>query len=214
MILIICLAVPTGVIMLLWGLAGRATLPFAFGMANIAASAVCLLVWLALRNRSGRSGSLGEAPLTKADPGRAGMALLVSLMMLALLSGMALHALVSAGMNLRFARQRHTACLLRTAGTEAIWALLRETPLLQPDTLAHVDRTLTSGPGIETVTSMREVDRTALPPPLLLQNTPLFGRFFSITARITRDKDAREIQALACLMPTGEMRLLSWTEPF
>ncbi len=210
-----CLAAPTGLSMALWGLSDQAALPLRFGLLNIGGSTVCFLAHFLLRKRPEPAPrQTREAiPVTANDTSRAGMALLVSLVMLALLSGMALHSLVTAGTDLRFARERHTACLLRTAGTDATLTLLRETPRLSPDTLAHLDRTQTAGPGIETLTSMREVDRTALPPPFLLQNTPLFGRFFTVTTRITRDTTAREIRALACLLPTGELRLLSWTEP-
>jgi len=215
LLLLGCLAAPTGLGMSLWGLSDHAALPLRFGLLNIGGSAICFLACFLLRKRSGQPSrqTWNSTQFTAANTNRAGMALLVSLMMLALLSGMALHTLVAAGMDLRFARERHTSCLLRTAGTDAILTLLRETPRLSPDTLAHLDRTLTSGPDIETLTSMREVDRTVLPPPFLLQTPPLFGRFFTVTTRITRNKDAREIRALACLLPTGELRLLSWTEP-
>ncbi len=213
MLLLGGLSAPTGLGMTLWGHSENNPLPLAFGLLNISISAVCLLIWAILRRRSPSPALVDmESPIDNTR--RAGMALLVSLLMLALLSGMALQALVASGIDLRFARERHTACLLKTAGTDAIWTTLREAAKLSPDTLARYDKTITAGPGIEAHTSLREVDRSALPPPLLLQKTPLFGRFFSITTRLSHGKSIREIRALACLMPTGELRLLSWTEPF
>jgi hypothetical protein len=214
MLVLGCLSAPTGIVMAGWGYSESNSLPLNFGLLNIATSAICLLIWALLRRQQTTPPAPIDAEASLAGTSRAGMALLVSLLMLALLSGMALQALVASGIDLRFARERHTACLLKTAGTDAVWMTLREAAKLDPDTLARYDKTISAGPGIEAQTSLREVNRAALPPPMLLQKTPLFGRFFSVTTRITHDKTAREIRALACRMPTGELRLLSWTEPF
>jgi hypothetical protein len=116
-------------------------------------------------------------------------------------------------MELRFARDRHVTRLMRTAATDAVLSALLTASRLDPDSLSTYEYAMIAGPDIETRTSFREVARSSLPPPLLLQNTPLFGRFFAITTRVTLDKLNREIRALACLTPTGELRLLSWTEP-
>lgn len=141
-----------------------------------------------------------------------GMVLPICLVLVALLSGTALYALTAAGMNVRFADARHRALLLETACTDALFSTLGNLQKSQAS-LPFREANLSDNPGgIQVWTSGREVERSSLPPPFCHSASPLFGRFLALTAQATIAHRTVQVKALACLLPQGEIRLLSWTQ--
>ena len=154
---------------------------------------------------------LAEKRRVRASANRDGFALLTALLLVALLSGIVLQSLIAAHMQVRAAEESRTRLLLRTATFDAAWATLR--------TLTGTDRPIVAQSvedqrpaGIATKVTLRPEERTSLPPPLRSPDVPLFGQYVSIAARASVQDRAASLRGLACRLPNGELRILSWLE--
>ena len=204
------LSAPTGAGMLWLALREQNPRLRQLGLLYVIGGVACLALWTWLTRRRTPIAALREAP----SPGTQGMALPLSLALMALLSGTALCALVAAGADMRFSRQRYSSLELRGAAEDAAWSALSAMDDLTRDRLPfHSERSDITAAGIETRTSVRELNRTSLPLPLRRQDAPLFGRVFTVRCNAAREGQDRSLQALACLTPAGELRVLSWNVP-
>jgi hypothetical protein len=138
--------------------------------------------------------------------------LLAALLLMAVLSGVVLQSLLLAHFRARAAEERHVRFLLRAAALDAVWETLRTLPPGVSQTPADHDIKAQLPSGIATRVAVRATDRTALPPPLRRPDLPLFGQYLAVTARATLDKRENVSRGLACRIPSGELRVLSWLE--
>lgn len=134
------------------------------------------------------------------------------LLLMALLSGVVVHSLVATRLHLRDGEQQHTRFILRASCLDAAWDALRvgmKTGSTASDFQVY-ENTLPSG--ISTRTTLHGLDRSALPTPLQQPNVPLFGQFFSVNSRAKTGARTCAVRGLACRLPSGDVRLLAWTE--
>jgi len=134
------------------------------------------------------------------------------ILLLALLSGVVVHSLISARMSLRAGDAQHARLVLRASALDASWAALR-TGMKTGSTAADFQEFEDQLPsGIHTKTTLRGLERTNLPAPLQRANVPLFGQFFSVTSLAEFEGKTDIARALACRLPSGDIRLLAWVE--
>jgi hypothetical protein len=136
----------------------------------------------------------------------------MALLLMAFLSGIVIQSLLSTHTRLRAAELRRTHLLLRTAALDAAWNGLQTASRTAGP--AFTDRTLESRlpSGIATRIVIHPMDRTALPLPFRRVEPPLFGQYFTIAAEAGLGKAASMARGLACRLPSGEVRVLSWWE--
>jgi hypothetical protein len=184
-----------------------------FGLLYLAVGVLSLLICAGLTayaRWAGRDKSETE-PLPQSSD-RSGLALLMALLLMAFLSGVVVHTLLSTHAKLRAVEVRRTRLMLRAAALDAAWESLQVLTRTTTRTLA--DRTVENRlpSGIATRITLRPMDRTALPVPLQRSGSPLFGQYFSIAAEAGLETTAALTRGLACRLPSGEIRVLSWWE--
>ena len=143
---------------------------------------------------------------------RQGFALLMVILLLALLSGVVLHSLVSARITLRAGDERQARLTLRAAALDASWSAMR---VGMKAGTASTEYQVYEGQlpsGIHTRTTLQGLQREALPPPLRRDDVPIFGQFFSVTTKSDAAGKSCLSRGLACRLPTGDVRLLAWVE--
>lgn len=145
-------------------------------------------------------------------PNRGGMALLMVVVLMALLSGWVLQALVTARLQLRAGDERQSRLSLRAAATDAAWTALRTGLKAGSSDSAYEASEATLPSGIATRTTLKGMDRNALPAPLRRPDLPLFGQFFTVSSQATRDGRTALTRGLACRLPQGQVRVLAWVE--
>lgn len=134
------------------------------------------------------------------------------LLLLALLSGVVLQALVAARMELRAGDERQSHFALQSAVLDSAWAALHTG--MKAGTAASEYQVFEDHRpnGIETRTTLQGLPREALPPPLVRPDVPLFGQFFAVLSRAQGVNRSSQARALACRLPTGDVRILAWVE--
>ena len=200
-----CLVMGAG--LFVWAVVEQNPAPRRFGMLYLAVGTLSLLTYGVI---AGLSRMRDSEP---AEP-NAGMALLVALLLTALLSGTVLHALILTHANLRGAERRRATALLRTAATDAAWTALARVSASAAETFPAQGLTFDDlqPSGIAMQVAVRPIDRNSLPDALRRQDAPLFGQFLVVTARASLERRTRSLQSLACRLPNGETRILSWIE--
>lgn len=134
------------------------------------------------------------------------------LLLMALLSGVVVQSLVATRLQLRASDTQHTRFVLRASCLDAAWDALRK-GMKAGSTASDFqvfENTLPAG--IDTRTTLHGLDRSALPSPLQQPNVPVFGQFFSVTSRAGAGAHTCTVRGLACRLPSGDVRLLAWTE--
>lgn len=134
------------------------------------------------------------------------------LLLMALLSGVVVHSLVATRLHLRAGDNQHTRFILRASCLDAAWETMR-VGMKAGSTASDFQLFETTLPsGITTRTTLQGLDRSALPPPLQKPGVPLFGQFFAVTSRAGSGSITCAVRGLACKLPSGDVRLLTWTE--
>ena len=202
------LSVLMGAFLLIWGALDKNEAPRLFGLLYVAGGGAAFL----LSGLITAGLALSERRKTSFSTGQDGFALLTALLLMAFLSGIVLQALIAAHMHVRAAEERRTRLQLRTATFDAAWATLRTLAGdTQPSISAQsVENVLPSG--IATKVTLLPEERTTLPPPLRPPDVPLFGQYVSVAARASLQDRAASLRGLACRLPSGELRILSWLE--
>jgi hypothetical protein len=184
------------------------------GCVYLACCAVCLAVYglASLKSPFATKASTTAGALLENSAGaRDGMALLMVLLLMALLSGTLLHSMVQTRQRLRLAEWRQERELLRSAAMDAALTTLRDGALGRPlPTKAHAEARLPSE--IVTRTLLRPVDRSALPRALQRPEAPVFGDCFSLETEASRKARSRSVRALICRAPDNSLRVLGWVE--
>jgi hypothetical protein len=141
-----------------------------------------------------------------------GIALLMVILLMALLSGVVIQALATTRQQLRASDLQHTRLLLRASSQDAAWYALRTGMKAGSSSSDYqvFENQLPSG--IHVRTTLRGLERNTLPPLLQRPDVPLFGQFFSVTARADHGGKTSAIRGLACRLPSGDVRLLAWAE--
>lgn len=143
-----------------------------------------------------------------------GFALLMVVLLMALLSGVVVESLISTRMHLRSGEMRYSRFLLRSSSVDAAWDALH-TGMKAGASASDYQIFETQLPsGIHVRTTLKGLERTSLPAPLQRPDVPVFGQFFSVASRAERDTHAGAVRGLACRLPSGDVRLLAWTETF
>lgn len=183
-----------------------AWLYFAIGGGALAAYAI-----LSGMHRAG----LTRGTVVRADESsREGMALLMALLLTALLSGAVLHALVSTHMTLRASVHQRSGALLRIAATDAAREAFRK--VAEGGGGGAIQERVAEArlpSGIATTTTLRPLDRAAVPPILINSKAPLFGTHFAVASVAREGIRTWELQSVGCRLPSGEVRILCWIEP-
>ena len=141
-----------------------------------------------------------------------GFALLMVILLMALLSGVVIQSIIAARMPLRAGDIQQTRFLLRASSMDAAWDTLRIGMKAGASASDYqvFDTQLPSG--IHVRTALQGLDRKSLPAPLQRPDVPLFGQFFSVTSRADSGTKSSAVRGLACRLPSGDVRLLAWTE--
>ncbi len=134
------------------------------------------------------------------------------ILLLALLSGVVVQSLISTRLQLRASDLQHARFQLRASCLDAAWSALQSGMKAGSSSSDYqiFENQLPSG--IQVRTTLKGLERTALPLPLQRPDVPLFGQFFSVTARAEWGPRTRAVRGLACRLPSGDVRLLAWTE--
>lgn len=134
------------------------------------------------------------------------------ILLMALLSGVVVQSLISTRMHLRAGDGQQTQLLLRAASLDAAWDALRIGMKAGSSAWDYqvFENLLPSG--IHVRTTLRGLERTSLPPFFQRHDVPLFGQFFSVTARAESGAKTTSVRGLACRLPSGDVRLLAWAE--
>ena len=206
------LSLLTGVTLTGWGIAEDSAFSRGAGYAYLGGAALCLALY-AMAAGLGPFAPRGE-PLDRSErpqTARSGMALLVVLLLMALVSGSLLHGLVLTHQRLREAEWRRDVFLLRAAARDAALAALRSGAQGQPLPLSTAFKARQPS-GIVTETRMRPLDRASLPPLLNRPDAPVFGDCYELVAEASRAERVRRVSGLVCRLPTGDMRVVAWSE--
>lgn len=208
------LALPVGCLLLAWAARDGNEVPYQFGVIYLSIGTVSLVICgliTAYARLRARNKSFSQ-PAPDLSTSRSGLALLMALILMAFLSGIVIHTLTATHMKLRAGEAGRTRLLLRTASLEATWTCLQALTGSTPATLR--DQTLENRlpSGIATRVTLHPLDRTALPAPLRRIQPPLFGQYFSVVAEAILGRSVGTVQGLACRLPSGEIRILSWWE--
>jgi len=213
-LLIGLLCVGMGALFLVWSSAdGNGGAPRRFGLLYFALGGGLLAAY-AILSGSHRVGLMRGSTVRAGEKSRQGMALLMALLLTALLSGAVLHSLMSAHMTLRSALVLRGKTLLRIAATDAALDAIKNTAAGDPGTSIS-ERTFEARlpSGIATKTTLRPLDRAAVPAILTGQKVPLFGSHFAVTSAARDDRRTWEVQSVGCRLPSGDVRILCWIEP-
>jgi len=207
------LSLAMGLALLAWSLPEGDATRRRLGTVYLAASVVCLAIHsLAARTtpfmaRRPAGATFGPNPA----PAREGLALLMVLLLMALLSGTLLHSMVLTRQRLRLAEWRQERELLRAAAVDAALTTLRAGAEGRPlPVKAPAETRLPSG--IVTRTWLRPVDRGALPAAVRRPESPVFGDCFALETEAAHRDRARSVRALVCRAPDNSMRVLGWVE--
>lgn len=204
-----------GLAMLGWSCVEESPTRRIIGYAYLGGAALFTLLY-ALLARVGpfadRRADEGALPAAGSPRSREGMALLIVILLMALLSGTLLHGLVLTHQRLRAAEWRRESVLLHAAAQDAALAALRAGAAGRPLPLAAPAESRTPA-GILTRTRLRPIDRSALPSLLHRPDAPVFGDCYELTAEASRASRSRRVSSLVCRVPAGDMRVLAWIEP-
>lgn len=141
------------------------------------------------------------------------MALLMALLLMALLVGPVLHSLTAARMALRAAERQREVALLRIAAADAAWSAFRaEEGGKQLAAVTPKETEMRWPSGVMIRSAVRPMDRAAVPGFLLDPKAPVFGACFAVTASARNAWRTLEVRGIGCRLPTGEVRILCWTE--
>jgi hypothetical protein len=213
LLLVGTLSLVMGGVLALWALIEGDPRPRFFGMMYAIVGAACLAVYLVASGISllGRAHDRhsGE-PAEPRESGTPGFALLAALLLTAFLAGVVLHALTGAHLALRGARTGQVAALLRTATTDALWRALPGVG--RAGTPAERELALPSD--VTTRIGIRELERSALPAPLVRQAAPALGRYYTVDAvsSMAGERVTCAVRAYLCRVPAGDIRVLGWIE--
>ncbi len=146
------------------------------------------------------------------EDSRSGMALLIVLLLMALLSGTLLHAMVQTRQDLRAAEWRRDGVILRAAGLDGALATLRAAAVGRPMPLAAPAESLRPS-GVAVRVRCLPLDSSAIPGVLRRPDAPVFGNCFDMAVEATTQEGrSRRARGLICQTPTGDLRVLGWTE--
>jgi hypothetical protein len=203
-----------GLTMLGWAYAGNDPASRLVGLIYLGATALCLITYALAAGITPVSGLrflLSRGPEAEPVRSRDGMALLMVLLLMALLSGTLLHSMVRTRQRLRLAEWRQDRELLRSAAVDAALTTLRAGAQGRAlPVKARAELRLPSG--IVTRTLLRPVDRNALPAAVQRAAAPVFGDCFSLETEASHDGGTRTVRALVCRTPDSSMRVLGWVE--
>ena len=207
------LCVVTGLAFSVWASSEGGDTPRRFAWFYFAIGGGALAVY-ALLSGMHRAG-LTRGTVVRADESsRRGMALLMALLLTALLSGAVLHALVSAHMTLRASVHQRSGALLRIAATDAAREAFGK--VAEGGGGGAIQERVTEArlpSGIATTTTVRPLDRAAVPAILANPKSPLFGAHFAVVSAAREGTRTWELQSVGCRLPSGEVRILCWIEP-
>lgn len=208
------LSFATGLALFGWALSEGSSAGRQISFVYLAGTVACLIIYSVAAGLTPLAGlRLLFAALPKHDSARKreGMALLMVLLLVALLSGTLLHSMVQTRQHLRLAEWRQDRELLRSAAVDAALATLRTGSQGRPlPVKARAETRLPSG--IVTRTLLRPVDRSALPAALQRPEAPVFGDCFSLETEASHNARNRSVRALVCRAPDNSMRVLGWVE--
>jgi hypothetical protein len=212
-LLVGALAIALGCVLLTWAHRDQNEMPRLFGNLYLLAGGLSFLFWGLITAYTRLRGRDTPASRTDRDPSsRSGLALLMALLLMAFLSGVLLHSMMSTHAKLRAGEARRTRLLLRAAALDAAWDSLQT--LTGPDQSTVPNQTLENRlpSGIATKVALRPLDRAALPLPLRQVEPPLFGQYLTVAAEAILGNAASMARGMACRLPSGEIRILSWWE--
>ncbi len=212
-LLVGALTIPLGGLLLTWAHRDRNDVPRLLGSLYLLAGGLSLLFWGLLTAYTRLRGRGTSTLRTDCAPSsRSGLALLMALLLMTFLSGVILHSLMSTHAKLRAGEARRTRLLLRAAALDAAWDSLQT--LAGTAQAAVPDQTLENRlpSGIATRVALRPLDRTSLPVPLQRVEPPLFGQYLTVAAEAVLGDAASMARGMACRLPSGEIRVLSWWE--
>ena len=208
------IAIPLGFLLLAWAARDGNRVPYRFGILYLSFGALSLLlsglitVYTRLITRHKSASPTAPALSSR----RSGLALLMALLLMAFLSGIVIHTLTATHMKLRAGEAGRTRLLLRTASLDATWVCLQALTGTTPATIPNQTLENRLPSGIATRITIHPLDRTALPTPLQRIQPPLFGQYFSVVAEAVLGNSVGTAQGMACRLPSGEIRVLSWWE--
>ena len=200
-----------GIALLTWAARDRNETPRRFGWAYTIVGGIALAVSAVITARA----HAGRRPTPEAPgaPSReTGLALLAVLLLLALLSGIVLHTLVLTRARVRASDETRNRLVLRAAALDAAWDRFRSMAASSSASVAEQTLSASLPSGIATKVTVRPVERSALAAPLQTPGTPLFGQYFTLAIQASSDVQTSLARALACRLPSGEIRVLSWWE--
>lgn len=141
-----------------------------------------------------------------------GFALLMVILLLALLSGTVLQTLVSERLVLRAGEARQNRLTRHAALLDSAWNALRLGMKAGSSPTEYQVFTDRLPSGIQTRIALQGMAREALPLPLQRPDLPVFGQVFSLAATAESGSQRSEAHAMACRLPTGDVRILAWVE--
>ena len=201
------------VLMLIWSLSEHSASHRLLSAGYLAASFLAIVTYFVAASINPVTWLWRRATEANGDgvKSRSGMALLMVLLLMALLSGTLLHAMVQTRQALRAAEWRRNGVLLRAAALDGTLAVLRATAAGQPMPLAAPAESLQPS-GIAVRVRFLPMDTSALPAMLRRPDLPVFGNCFEMSVEATQEGRSRRARGLVCQTPTGDLRVLGWTE--
>jgi len=207
------LSLAMGAIMLVWAAPDRNVTRSLCGMGYLAAGCLALITYIVVAGINPLTWLRARVNEPADAPGksRAGMALLIVLLLMALLSGTLLHAMVQTRQALRAAEWRRNGVLLRAAAVDGTLAVLRATATGRPMPLSAPAESLLPS-GIAVRVRFLPTDINAIPSVLRRPDLPVFGNCFEMAVEATQEGRSLRTRGLVCQAPTGDLRVLGWTE--
>ncbi len=211
-LIVAALSLVMGLAMLAWAASEANATHRLIGFSYLGVTGLSLVVYAA----AARANPLRLLRARESSPGarrlaRSGMALLMVLLLVALLSGALLQGMVSARQQMRLVEWQRDGILLRAAAMDAALGVLRAAAAGRAlPTAAPAEARLPSG--IVTRVGAASVDRQALPAALRRLEAPAFGKCFELTAEASQAGRSRRVRGLASQAPGGDVRVLAWVE--
>lgn len=204
------LALPMGLGLTIWSVIDPHPLRRVFGLVYLGVGLVMVAGYLWLIGAEAvRRRWRGAANSGLAAESRNGMAMLVALLLLSLLTSLALQGLVASRVALRAAQGRVRMNTLRVAATDAAWAAVERLAARTGGAAPAVEQQAWPS-GLTTRVTTRPLDASALPVGLAVR--PAGSRYFAVTAEAQLESREVDVLGYACRAPRGDVSILAWVE--
>ena len=201
--------------LLAWSAVETSPVGHLFGCVYLAGSVVCCVTLLALHRSRAQRGAAHRAWIPSPESPSRGFALLLVLLLLAVLSGVLLHATLRTGAAVRQAASLRAIVPLRLAAEDAAWQAIRR--LADPGSSAASRASAQTAEvvlpsAVKTAIAVRLLSRNALSPTLNSMIPSGAEQVYEVQARALQEDRAQRVRSVVAVDHDGSIRVVAWIE--